>query len=97
MTTPDPLFATPSRGGAHAIQGETPSIAVASFPTGAKTELRVTVDVFEGRKRLNARTWYARRDGSWAPTVRGVVVPIEHLAAFAASIAKAVGLAGIEP
>jgi len=76
-------------------------VVVASLPMGPKAELRLSLDSFNGKPRLDIRTWADYAAGpvnGRGPTKKGVGVPLRDLAAFADAVreagamAKALGL-----
>ena len=66
------------------------SVMLAAFPRGAKSETRVSFDVYQGRSFLNARTWFLGTDGDWHPTRQGVVFELADLAVLARAVADAI-------
>lgn len=69
---------------------------VATFPLNAKTEVRVCLDTFNGRPRLDLRTWCDFTTGAVdarGPTKKGVSLPIEDLPALALALGRAEALA----
>ena len=70
------------------------SIPLASFPSGPKSAVRVSLDEFKGRRFLNLRDWFQSRNGTWMPTRRGVTISVGDLPALADAIAKAIERAG---
>ena len=69
---------------------------IATLPLNAKTEVRVCLDTFNGRPRLDLRTWCDFTTGpidSRGPTKKGVSLPISDLPALALAIGKAEALA----
>lgn len=67
-------------------------MAVASLPLGDKAEVRVTLDAFNGRPRLDIRTWADYQAGpvlTRGPTKKGVSLPIADLPALALAMREA--------
>lgn len=70
------------------------STPLAAFPTGAKSETRVSLDTYGGRTFANLRDWYQSRDGTWKPTRRGVTINVADLPALAEAVSRAIERAG---
>lgn len=64
----------------------TTSTPIAAIRTSAHGEVRMSLDTIDGERRLNVRKWYQRRDGGWAPTVKGLTVALEHLEELATAL-----------
>ncbi|WP_293682791.1 PC4/YdbC family ssDNA-binding protein [uncultured Phenylobacterium sp.] len=67
-------------------------VVIRSLPLGAKTELRLTLDSFNGNVRLDLRTWcdYALGPAQVrGPTKRGVSVPVGAIPDLAAAVREA--------
>lgn len=74
-------------------------VVICILPLGATAEVRVSLDTFNGRPRLDLRTWCDYAVGPVAtrgPTKKGVSLPIADLPALAAALrdaeAQALGL-----
>lgn len=69
---------------------------VATLPLNAKTEVRVYLETFNGRPRLDLRTWCDFTSGPVGPrgpTKRGVILPISDLPALSLAIGEDEALA----
>lgn len=67
-------------------------MAVASLPLGDKAEVRITLDTFNGKARLDIRTWADYSAGpvqTRGPTKKGVSLPIADLPALALAMRTA--------
>lgn len=68
-------------------------LAVASLPLGDRAEVRVTLDTFNGKARVDIRTWADYHAGpvlTRRPTKKGVSLPIADLPALALALGVAV-------
>lgn len=70
------------------------SVVLAAFPTGPKSETRISLDTHGGRRFVNVRCWYLDGGGTWRPTRRGVTVRPDALPRLLEALAKAVDLTG---
>jgi len=78
-------------------------LLIGSLALGSKAEVRVSLDTFNGRPRIDLRTWCDYSAGPVAtrgPTRKGVSLPVADLPALLAAIldaeaqARALGLLG---
>jgi hypothetical protein len=68
-----------------------------TFPLGARAELRVTLDTFNGQPRLDLRTWcdYPSAGGETrGPTKKGVSVPLSQVPDLIAALGQGLDCAG---
>ena len=61
---------------------------------GPPTELRCSLDEYEGHEFINLRVWTSGPDGNWYPTRKGVSIKLREAADLAAALTEAVRLAG---
>jgi len=52
---------------------------LATFPRGAGTEVRVTLDEYKGVTRVDCRIYYCKADGTIGPTQKGVAFRLEEM------------------
>jgi hypothetical protein len=67
-------------------------VVIASLALGAKAEVRVSLDIFAGRPRVDLRTWCDYSAGAVAvrgPTKKGVSLPIGDLPSLALALGAA--------
>jgi len=50
-----------------------------TFPRGAASEVRVTVNEYKGVTRVDCRVYYLRADGTLAPTQKGVAFKLDEV------------------
>ncbi len=51
---------------------------IASFEKNSREEVRLSVDVFRGRKIINIRVFYRDDDGEWKPGRQGLSLAVER-------------------
>jgi hypothetical protein len=71
-------------------------LTVHTVPLGSKAEVRLALDTYGNRGRVDLRTWADYSAGpvmGRGPTKKGVSLPIEALPALAAAFAEAEALA----
>ena len=67
-------------------------LTVWTLPLGSKAELRLSLDIFNGKARADLRTWVDYQAGpvlTRGPTKKGVSIPLANLAEAAAALAEA--------
>jgi len=67
-------------------------LAVASLPLGDKAEVRITLDSFRDKARVDIRTWADYQAGpvlTRGPTKKGVSLPIADLPSLALALGAA--------
>lgn len=67
-------------------------LALASFALGDRAEVRVTLDTYHGKARVDIRTWADYKLGpvlTRGPTKKGVAISVADLPALVETLAKA--------
>ncbi|SLN23312.1 Transcriptional Coactivator p15 (PC4) [Roseivivax jejudonensis] len=62
---------------------------LAIISKGKDEEVRVTLEQFRGRQRIDVRTWFRGEDGKMHPTKQGCFIRPRHLPEFCAGLNKA--------
>lgn len=65
------------------------SVPIATIPKNASEEVRVSLDVFKGRRLFNARVFYDAGSGQMRPSKAGVTLRLECLEQFAEAVTTA--------
>jgi hypothetical protein len=72
-------------------------VVIRTFPLGARAELRVILDTFNGQPRVDLRTWCDYSVGPAnvrGPTKKGVSFPIAQVPALVSALSDALEHAG---
>lgn len=64
-------------------------IQIADIPRNKTEIIRIEITEYREKKLLNIRTWYENEEGNYAPTKKGVAIPIENFDQLYQAIAKA--------
>lgn len=65
-----------------------PSELVAKFDKNNREQVRVSIDVFHGRKMINIRVWFQHLESEqWMPGRQGITLPVEKIDALDTAIA----------
>lgn len=66
---------------------QTPANVIASFEKNAKEEVRISVDIFHGRRLINMRVYY-RDEGEWKPGKQGIALSVDRYKDLADAILR---------
>ena len=67
-------------------------VVIRTFPLGERAEVRLTLDTFNGRPRVDLRTWCDYPAGPVnvrGPTKKGVSLPLAHLSDLVSALGDA--------
>ena len=62
---------------------------IATVPKRPGEEIRVTVEEYQGRMRVNIRTWWQNDFGEWRPGKQGISLTADQMRALMAALPAA--------
>ena len=65
------------------------SVHIATVKKNETEEVRVTLDIFKGRRIFNARVFFDAGGGEMRPTKAGIALRMERVEAFAEAVTQA--------
>ena len=65
------------------------SLTIATIKKNAREEVRISLDVFNGKRLFNSRVFFEAEDGSMRPGKAGLALRLECLEAYAEAVTGA--------
>jgi hypothetical protein len=71
------------------MAGENKGLLIDTFPKRPGEEIRITVEEFQGRMRVNIRTWWQNDFGEWRPGKQGISLTPDQMRALLQALPRA--------